>query len=63
MSLMVRNQAGHSSRLAYHRELYWSPGIFRSHERPTQHHITLFDDDAVIYMKIQTSEDHRTVSE
>ena len=65
MSLMVRNQAGHSSRLAYHRQLYWSPDIFRLHERPTQQwlSITLFDDDAVIYMKIQTSEDHHTLSE
>ena len=65
MSLIVRNQAGHSSGLAYHRELYWSPDIFRLHERPTQQwlSITLFDDDAVIYMEIQTSEDHHTLSE
>ena len=65
MSLMVRNQAGQWSRLAYHRELCWSPDIFRLHERPTRLwlSITLFDDDAVIYMKIQTSEDHHTLSE
>ena len=65
MSLMVRNQAGQWSRLAYHREFYWSPDIFRLHERPTRLRlsITLFDDDAVIYMKIQTSEDPHTLSE
>ena len=66
MSLMVRNQAGHSSRLAYHRELYWSPDIFRFMNDPPDYDFSLhcsMMNDAFIYMKIQTSEDHHTLSE